>query len=138
MEAVARRCSVKKVFLEISQKSQENTYARVSFLIKLQASGLQLYQKRDSGTGIFCEFCEIFKSTFSYRTSPVAASEFNKIRDHVSNKTKREAIKEFLCSLSRTFIKYSFIWNELTFFKQLNIETKKPTKMKERSVCSKI
>ena len=35
--AVARRCSVKKVFLEISQNSQENTFARVSFLIKLQA-----------------------------------------------------------------------------------------------------
>ena len=43
VEAVARRCSVKKVFLEISQNSQENTCARVSFLIKLQASGLQLY-----------------------------------------------------------------------------------------------
>ena len=33
----------KKVFLEISQNSQENTCARVSFLIKLHASGLQLY-----------------------------------------------------------------------------------------------
>ena len=31
----------KKVFLEISQNSQENTCARVSFLIKLQASGLR-------------------------------------------------------------------------------------------------
>ena len=35
-EAVARRCSVKKVF----ENSQENTFARVSFLIQLQASGL--------------------------------------------------------------------------------------------------
>ena len=34
--------SVKKVFLKISQNSQENTCARVSFLIKLRASGLQL------------------------------------------------------------------------------------------------
>ena len=33
----------KKVFLEISQNSQENTRARVSFLIDLQDSGLQLY-----------------------------------------------------------------------------------------------
>ena len=32
-------CSVKKVFLKISQILQENTCARVSFLIKLQASG---------------------------------------------------------------------------------------------------
>ena len=36
-EAVVRRYSVKKVFLEISQNSQENTCARGSFLIKLQA-----------------------------------------------------------------------------------------------------
>ena len=35
-EAGAQRCSVKMVFLEISQSSQENTCARVSFLIKLQ------------------------------------------------------------------------------------------------------
>ena len=31
-EAVFQRCSVKKVFLEISQNSQETTFARVSFL----------------------------------------------------------------------------------------------------------
>ena len=37
-EVVARKCSVKKAFLEISQNSQENTYARASFLIKLQVS----------------------------------------------------------------------------------------------------
>ena len=42
-EAVARRCSVKKMFLEISQNSQENTCARVSILLNLLASGLQLY-----------------------------------------------------------------------------------------------
>ena len=42
-EAVARRCYVKNVFLEISQNSQESTCARVSFSIKFQASGLQLY-----------------------------------------------------------------------------------------------
>ena len=31
IEAVTQRCSVKKVFLEILQNSQENTCARVSF-----------------------------------------------------------------------------------------------------------
>ena len=37
-EAVVQRCSVKKeVLLEISRNSQENTCARVSFSIKLQA-----------------------------------------------------------------------------------------------------
>ena len=37
IEAVVQRFSVKKVFLEISQNSQENTCARVSFLITLLA-----------------------------------------------------------------------------------------------------
>ena len=33
------QCSIKLVYLKISQKSQENVCARVSFLIRLQASG---------------------------------------------------------------------------------------------------
>ena len=39
-EAATQRCSVNKVFLEISQNSRENTCAKLSFLIKFQASGL--------------------------------------------------------------------------------------------------
>ena len=35
-EAVSLKCSGKKLFLEISQNSHENTRARTSFLIKLQ------------------------------------------------------------------------------------------------------
>ena len=37
IEVFVQRCSVKKVFLQVSQNPQENTCARVSFLIKLQA-----------------------------------------------------------------------------------------------------
>ena len=40
-----RRCSIKKVFLEILQNSQENTCARDSFLIKLQAKILISFPK---------------------------------------------------------------------------------------------
>ena len=43
VEAVVRRCSIEKVYLEISQISQDNNCARISFLITLQALGLQLY-----------------------------------------------------------------------------------------------
>ena len=42
-EAATRGVLWKKVFLEISQNSQQNTCGRVSFLIKLQALGPQLY-----------------------------------------------------------------------------------------------
>ena len=38
----------------------------------------QLYLKRDHGTGVSCEFCEIRKSNFSYRTPLVAASSSSK------------------------------------------------------------
>ena len=61
-EAVIRRCSAKKVFLKISQNSLKKTFAR-TFLIKLQASGLQLLRVRISGSHFAkCEdilsFCE--------------------------------------------------------------------------------
>ena len=49
-ETVAPRFSVKKLFLEMLQNSQENTFARVSF-------------------------CKIFKNTSFYRIPPVAGFE---------------------------------------------------------------
>ena len=64
-EAIVQTCSVKKVFLEISQNSQENTCARVSLgcnFIKKEALAL-----------FSCEFYEISINTFSYRTPLVAA-----------------------------------------------------------------
>ena len=56
-EAFSRRCSVEKVFLENTRTT------RVSFLIKLQAQGPQLYLKEILGQVFSCEFCEIPKST---------------------------------------------------------------------------
>ena len=71
-EGVAQRCYVKKVFLEIFQNSQENTCARVSFLIKLKACN---FIKIGLLVQVFsCEFCEVSKNTISYRTPLVAAS----------------------------------------------------------------
>ena len=52
-EYVFRRCSIKKMFWENSQNSQENTCARVSFLMKLQGSAYNFIKKRDSGKGVF-------------------------------------------------------------------------------------
>ena len=67
-------CSEKKAFLEILQISQENPCARVSFLIELRAEVCNLIKKETLTQVFFCEFCEISKKTFSYRTTPVAAS----------------------------------------------------------------
>ena len=54
------------VFLEISQNSR----ARVSFLIKMQAVGLA----QTLAQVFSCEFCEISKNSFFHRTLLVAAS----------------------------------------------------------------
>ena len=65
-EAVARRYSLKKTFLEISQNSLGNTCARVSFLIKLLASACNFIKKETLAQAFSCEFCEISKNSFSY------------------------------------------------------------------------
>ena len=65
-----------KVFLEISQNSQENTCAGVSFLIKLQAEACNFIKKETLAQVFSYEFCEISKNTFFRRTPLVAASVF--------------------------------------------------------------
>ena len=57
-EAVSRRCSVKKVFLEISQNSQKNTCARVSFSIKLQTEACNFIKRATLAQVFSFEFCE--------------------------------------------------------------------------------
>ena len=66
-EAATRDVLWKNLFLEISQTSQENTCARVSFLIKLQA--LQAkdcnFVKKETLSQVFsCKFRKISENTF--------------------------------------------------------------------------
>ena len=49
-EAVVQRYSEKKVFLKISQNLQENSCARVSFLIKLQANFYSPWNHQKTGS----------------------------------------------------------------------------------------
>ena len=80
-------CSVKKVFLEMSQNSQESTCARVSFLVKLQILTQVLS----------CEFCEISKNTFCYR-APLVATSLHKgfIGPHQITSTSAGKIVKFI------------------------------------------
>ena len=59
---ITQRCSVKKMFLEILQNSQENTCAGVSFLINLQTSDLTLWYRYFPIN--FAKFLNIFFSCF--------------------------------------------------------------------------
>ena len=58
-----RRSFIKKVFLNISQNSQESTCVRV-VLIKLHAEPCNFIKKMDLVQVVFCEFWEIFKKSF--------------------------------------------------------------------------
>ena len=58
LEALVRRCSVKKVFLEISENSQEITCARVSSLIRLQV------EKRFWHRSFPANFAEFLRTPF--------------------------------------------------------------------------
>ena len=58
-KAVVQRCSVKKVFLKISQNSQKNTCARVFFLIKLK--GLRRLMFCPMPAMIWCFYFQLFR-----------------------------------------------------------------------------
>ena len=58
-EAVTRSCSLKKVFLKISQYSQKKTYVGV-FSNKVA-------RLKPPTQVLFCEYCKIFKNNFFYR-----------------------------------------------------------------------
>ena len=55
IEAVVQSCSVEKVSMEIWLNSQENTCAKVCYLIKKL-----LFIKKDSGTGVFLRVLQNF------------------------------------------------------------------------------
>ena len=63
-EVVVRNCSIKKMFLKISQNLQENTCARDSFL-------------RVSGTGVFLLILRDFLEHLFYIKPLVAVSTFS-------------------------------------------------------------
>ena len=63
-EAVVRRCSVKKVFLEMSQNSQENTCARVAFLILLQAEVCNFIKKETLAEVFSVNFVKFLRILF--------------------------------------------------------------------------
>ena len=70
------RSSRPEVFLEISQKSQENTCARVCLFLD-KVAGLRpatFFSKMTLVQVSSCEFCEISKNTFFHRTPLVAVS----------------------------------------------------------------
>ena len=120
-----RKCSKRKLFLKVSQYSQENTCVGISFLIKMQAFRVPALLKRDSNAGVFCEHWEIFKNTYFEEHLRTAASEsftwfFPALtndrkwkRRFLKNKTKQ---KPFENSVIRKKICFFMIFFIISFF----------------------
>ena len=102
---------MKKVFLKVLQSSQENAYATVSFLTKLQAS---------------CLF-------FFYRTAPVATSESTNILSWWRS-TFYGRVKDDQGFLTKLFLLISIAhdWNRVHFLKLVTTK-KKPFYYQENS-----
>ena len=64
----------KKVFLNISQVSEENTCAKASFLIKLPEV-CNFIKKETLAQVFFCQFYKTFKNTFFTEQLRVTASD---------------------------------------------------------------
>ena len=82
IEAFARRCFVKKLFLKISQNWKENTCARDSFLIliKLQAEAWNFIKKESLAQVFPANFVKFLRTAFFYGTPPVATSDARSFR----------------------------------------------------------
>ena len=121
-EEVFVKCSVKKVFLKMSQYLQENTFVGVSFLIKMQASCLQAYLKRDFNTCVFLRILWNFLRTLSLKNA--SGGCFYTKDSIVSIFCKEKILKQIFFQLSgltssniglwqsKVFLSknYSFIW----------------------------
>ena len=83
-----RRCSMKKVFLKLSQNSKKNTCTRASFLIKLQ---IEACKKRDFGTDVFLWILWNFVGKLFFRTffQGWLLLDFYKIRTSPINRSKQ-------------------------------------------------
>ena len=74
-EAVAGRCSLRKVFLEISQNSQENTCASLCFKKVAGLRPATLLKQRLWRRCFLVNFGKFPRKFFFHRTPPVAAFE---------------------------------------------------------------
>ena len=86
-----------ELLLKILKNSQKNTCARVSFLIKLQASGQQFCWKVESDTSAFCDFCKILNHNLFTEHIRETSSDFSKVNLQVLTSTKELLISRGSC-----------------------------------------
>ena len=109
------------------RSSRPEVICKKGVLIKLRTWGLQLIKKETLAQVFSCEYCEISKNTFSYRTPPVAASEYSKERDYSVKSVRGQIIKGELHS-NYIFLHLVLIglkWDCITLFTKMNFISSK-------------
>ena len=101
-----RRCSVKKLLLEISQNSQENTCARVSFLTKLKSFSEHL---RTTASKISIKFKSQHKKGSIKKVSIIESQYYLKV----------SVISKSYYYLKVSFVKVSVILKSQYYFEKL-------------------
>ena len=113
-EAAVRWGSIKKIFLKISQNSQENKFIWFFFLIKLQACRLH-FIKRETPIQVFsCEVCETFKKTYFTQHIQTNASVHTKNSFKTEQRSHQEMlyvicdlpISDLSCEITSKFTKF--------------------------------
>ena len=124
-----------EMFIEISQNSQENTYVRVSFLIKLQARPATLLKK--TLTQVFsCKFCEFSENNFFTEHLCTTASNI-----FISNSTNATCNLRFLQILvfknTQLVLQLIFRATELRQRPKTHFSVTHKFSKKSRTVCSR-
>ena len=74
-EAVVQRCSLKKMFLENSQKFTGKHQCQSLFFNRVAGLGCNFIRKETLAQVFSCEICEFSKNIFLHKTPPVAVSD---------------------------------------------------------------
>ena len=106
-ESVVRRCSLKKMFLKISQILWENTCAGISILISLQ-----FCRKRDSGTVVFLWILRnVFKNTlFTEHFRTTASMYRNNMPRAFKTKCEKNESNDILITYFLIFMTLTYMW----------------------------
>ena len=113
-EAVTQRCSEKNICLEISENSQE-----------MQPEAWNFFKKKALTQVFSCEFWEISKNTFPYRTFRVAASAYMlifllcEVTDR-SSPSHVFHIEETLCTFQK--IPRENIWDDVQYLQSSSLQ----------------
>ena len=123
-DAIVRRCSVKKVFVKISQNSQQNTCATVSFLIKLLVSTCNFIKKRLLHRCFPVSFVKFLKTPFFkdhlwwlFLTVEIVSRSRSRSRLVLWNWKKKKATEDIF----KKFTKFHLVYKIMLFVTHLHV-----------------